>query len=487
MRILLVVNAPSNWPLRVRGVEVVAARQYLTDPQYNAIRHARVFNLCRSFAYQSLGYYVSLLAEARGHRPAPDVVTIQDMRSTAISRVLTDDLDHLVQKTLKGIKGDSFAMSIYFGRTLAKRDRSLGSRLFGLFRNPLMRAHFARKEGEWSMQGIRPITANEIPDSHWDSVLESAEQYFAARNWSGPRARRPRYHMALLVDPDEAQPPSNAKALDRFRRAGRRAGFGVETISRDDFGRIGEFDALFIRTMTVVNQYTFRFARRAEAEGLAVIDDPLSIARCTNKVYLAECLAQHHVPTPQTLVVHRDNVDQVIDTLGLPCVLKQPDGSFSTGVTKAETADELRDKVGRLLADSELAIAQQYLPTDFDWRIGVLDGKPLFACQYKMARSHWQIIGRSSTGRLIEGGVRTFAVEDAPRRVVSTAVRASKLIGNGLYGVDMKQVGGKVYVIEINDNPNIDAGYEDRVLKSELYDRIMQSFVNRIESLRNGK
>ncbi len=46
--------------------------------------------------------------------------------------------------------------------------------------------------------------------------------------------------------------------------------------------------------------------------------------------------------------------------------------------------------------------------------------------------------------------------------------------------------GRRAVVIEVNDNPNLEAGYEDRVLKNELYDRVMQSFVRRIEHLRNG-
>jgi glutathione synthase/RimK-type ligase-like ATP-grasp enzyme len=65
--------------------------------------------------------------------------------------------------------------------------------------------------------------------------------------------------------------------------------------------------------------------------------------------------------------------------------------------------------------------------------------------------------------------------------VVRTALRAANLIGDGLYGVDIKQVGQSLYVIEVNDNPNIDAGVEDAVLKDELYKRIMRVILRRIE------
>ena len=60
-----------------------------------------------------------------------------------------------------------------------------------------------------------------------------------------------------------------------------------------------EFDALFIRETTLVNHHTYRFARRAASEGLVVIDDPESILKCTNKVFLAELLSRHKMPMPQ--------------------------------------------------------------------------------------------------------------------------------------------------------------------------------------------
>jgi glutathione synthase/RimK-type ligase-like ATP-grasp enzyme len=222
-------------------------------------------------------------------------------------------------------------------------------------------------------------------------------------------------------------------------------------------------------------------ARRAAAEGLAVIDDPDSILKCTNKVYLAQLLERYKIGAPKTLLIHRDNADQVISILGLPCILKQPDGTFSQGVVKVDTVRGLDQQIERMLERSEMIVGQEFLPTEFDWRIGVLDGQPLWVCKYHMAKDHWQIVKRSDRGNAHFGEVEAMPVEEAPRDVVETAVRAANLIGDGLYGVDLKQVRNRNYVIEVNDNPNIDAGFEDAVLKEQLYLRIMESFVRRIE------
>ncbi len=49
-----------------------------------------------------------------------------------------------------------------------------------------------------------------------------------------------------------------------------------------------------------------------------------------------------------------------------------------------------------------------------------------------------------------------------------------------MYGLDIKVKDKKAYVIEINDNPNLDQGIEDEVLKEGLYDRIMMHFYDEI-------
>jgi glutathione synthase/RimK-type ligase-like ATP-grasp enzyme len=65
---------------------------------------------------------------------------------------------------------------------------------------------------------------------------------------------------------------------------------------------------------------------------------------------------------------------------------------------------------------------------------------------------------------------------------VRLALKATQPIGRGLYGVDIKQVRDRFYVIEVNDNPNIDAGLEDKVCGDTLYADIMRVFLARIEA-----
>jgi glutathione synthase/RimK-type ligase-like ATP-grasp enzyme len=482
---LIVVNNPAYWPLHIPDVQVVAARSYLTDLRYSRLEGTKVFNLCRHYTYQRLGYYVSLLAEARGHRPMPDINTIMNLRTNSMPRSDAQALDEEIQRVLKPLKGNVFTLSIYFGGNMAERYRRLALMLFNLFPAPMLRAEFVREDGTWAFKNISPIPVSEVPDSHRDFVQAAVTSYLSRAHRRPSKRNRPKYELAVLHDPDEEHSPSDERGIKRFVDAAWDVGINCEVITKGDYGRLAEFDALFIRETTAVNHHTYRFSRRAANLGLVVIDDPLSILRCTNKVYLAELLTHAQIPAPRTIIAHEDNLDDVIVHLGLPCVLKRPDGAFSQGVMKAGDVGELRRVIEKMLEDSELVIAQEWMPTEYDWRIGVLDGKPLYSCRYHMARRHWQIAKHEGNNSRF-GKVDTLPIEDTPPKVVEIAVKAATLIGRGLYGVDLKEVDGRPHVIEVNDNPNLDAGYEDEVLKEELWRRIAQVFVDRIEAKRSG-
>lgn len=480
MRHLVVVNNPKNWSLQIPGVEVISAREYLTDENLSTSRSTKVYNLCKSYRYQSTGYYVSLLATARGHKPIPSVLAIQDLKSQSMVRIVSDELDRMIQSSLKPIQGDTFTLSIYFGKNMAKRYVRLCNRLFLHFQAPLLRAEFVRKDGEWLLKTINHIAASDIPKEHHSFVIEAAQDYFRKKS-PATAPKDSRYDLAILVNPEEKLPPSDEKAIQRFIRAAESLDFYVELITKEDYGRLNEFDALFIRETTSVNHHTYRIARRAAAEGLVVIDDPESILKCTNKVYLAELLKKHNLPAPKTLIISPDNKGIVSEKLGFPCIIKQPDSSFSVGVEKVENEEEFEEITNQLFEKSDLLIVQEFIPTSFDWRVGILNRKPLYVCRYHMARKHWQIFEHAGDGKTHSGKVDTMSVEKAPPQVVDIALKSASLIGNGLYGVDLKEVDGQVYLIEINDNPSIDSGFEDLVLKDDLYKIIMQEILHRIE------
>ncbi len=483
MKPLLVVDSPKRWPLKIPGMELVSSYQYLSDPEYAQGTGRKVFNLCRSFRYQAAGYYVSLLAEARGHKPLPSVSVIQDLKLAPVIRVASQDLDELIQENLKRIKSDEFDVSIYFGHNLAEGHDKLAQAVFNAFPAPLLRARF-EKDGRWRLTGVKVIGLGDVPESHRPFVIEQAERYLRRSPRKSRSAPPSRFDLAILRNSQEDIPPSNEGALKKFIQAGESIGIRCELIEKDSYGRIAEFDGLFIRETTQVNHHTYRFARRATVEGMVVVDDPRSIVRCTNKVYLAETLNRHRLATPRTLILSSENAAAGIRSLGFPCVLKKPDSAFSIGVKRLDSDDGLEQRLEQLFEESDLLIAQEFVPTDYDWRIGVLGGKPLFACRYGMAPGHWQIVQR--IGDEVEyGDFSCVPIQKVPDEVLKLAVKSAALMGEGLYGVDLKVVGGKAVVIEVNDNPNIDAGIEDSLLGDQLYLAVMDYFLRRFEEPRS--
>ncbi|MEK9920377.1 MAG: hypothetical protein VW519_06945, partial [Luminiphilus sp.] len=127
--------------------------------------------------------------------------------------------------------------------------------------------------------------------------------------------------------------PSCPKALDLIQRAAERKGFYVERITAKDRKRLPEFDALFIRETTAVNHHTYQISREAVAEGLIVIDDPWSILRCANKIFLYERLTRARVRQPKAWLFYaKSDWRQSHPNLPFPLVIKRPEGCFSTGV-----------------------------------------------------------------------------------------------------------------------------------------------------------
>jgi glutathione synthase/RimK-type ligase-like ATP-grasp enzyme len=486
MKVLFVVERAQQWPFEIADAGVATARAYLTDPAYGSGIQPQLVNLCRVDRYQGRGYYVSLLAEARGHRPLPDVKAIEDLQVDAQVKTLAARLGELAGKSIQHQASDRFEIDAYFGHDPAEVHAELAGQLFAIVQAPLVRAQFKRENGAWKLDKLTAIGVADIPPQHRPFLLKAATQFVAgdgAAQPDGARSETPR--VAILRDPAEQDRPSNDEALRKFVEAAPAVGLAAEIIGPGDAERLPEFDGLFIRTSTNVGHYTYEFSRRAESLGLVVIDDPDSILKCTNKVYLNELMQRHKVPTPKTMMVHRGNIDQVVPTLGLPCIVKQPDGGFGLGVVKIESQEQLAGETNRLLESSELLVAQEWLPTEFDWRVCVFDRRALFVCKYFMAPGHWQIIKHEETGSA-EGDTLAISVGEAPEIVVSTAVRAANLIGSGLYGVDLKQLGDQCVLIEINDNPNVDAGNEDQVLKDALYREVMGVFARRIAQRRRA-
>jgi len=481
---VILVDQPKDLPNAETPHKVITTSEYLARPRLFDMGRPKLVNLARSYAYQSKGYYASLLAEARGHRVVPTVETMLELREAKLYEhslpELEDELNRCARRADYQPEGE-FKLLVCFGIARDERFEQFGRLLFDWFRCPALEVNV--EPGTWlSIERIRPRNITRLANGE-ASFLREALHRHTKREWRDPKARTiAKYDLAVLYDPNEKMAPSSPASIKYMARIAEKLSIDVEPVTKRQLAELAEYDGLFIRETTSIDNHTYRFARRAWQEGMPVIDDPISMIRCTNKVFLMELLGQNQIATPPTVMLaDAGDLPRAMDELGLPLVVKIPDGSFSRGVHKVQTPEEFRRIADELFEETDLLLAQKFLPTEFDWRVGVLAGEPLFVCQYRMARGHWQIVKHRPDGSAREGGFRTFDLDKAPAQLVDIAVRAVGPIGEGFYGVDIKETDHGFIVMEVNDNPNLEHGIEDQVGKDEIWIRLLKWFVERFE------
>jgi glutathione synthase/RimK-type ligase-like ATP-grasp enzyme len=483
--VLILLDSLSEWKPYDETRSVRTVSDYLKNKPEG--KDAKlVINLSDDYGYNSEGYYGSLLAQARGHKVIPGVDVINKLESgmgVRMGRALHKLCYQWTEK--QGIpEGTLWQMNIYFGVCREKGLERIARFIFDHYPSPLLRVTFnARPRNQ--IETIQALSLRDLSPAEQD-FFAGALDNFNKKIWRAPRSpRHCRYSVAILHDPQEKFPPSNRKAIHKFLDIAKKMDIHAELITEEDSAKLMEFDALFIRSTTSLNHITFHLSQKAEQSDMVVIDDPTSIIRCTNKVYLSELLQRERIPSPASQLLFRSGEQTFGETasgLGVPFIIKIPDGSFSHDMFKVGDEAEFREATGRLFEKSAILLAQEYIPTEFDWRIGILNGEALYACKYYMAKNHWQIYNHSSAkGCDRTGLVDTLPLYQVPQHVIRTALKATSLIGKGLYGVDLKETGSRAVVIEINDNPSIDHGIEDAILGDELYYRILNYFVRSLE------
>ncbi len=269
----------------------------------------------------------------------------------------------------------------------------------------------------------------------------------------------------------------------RFKNAAEAHGHELHYLFRPELAKIPRYDALFIRALTDPLNASYVASRMAELHGLPVIDDSHSIRVCCDKVNMYRHLQRAGVPIPPTAFLRPAEVttataERLFAEMGHPLVLKAPHSSFSSHVEKVESPEAFVRTGQRFLHRADRVVVQGFVESSFDWRVGVLAGRPLYTCRYLIAAKTFKVQAIVD-GHICYGRVESMPVAEAPPAVVQTAIAAARAIGGGLYGVDLK-VGtdGQVVVIEVNDNPSINAGDED-AYAPELYERIVLHLLDR--------
>lgn len=286
--------------------------------------------------------------------------------------------------------------------------------------------------------------------------------------------------IACFVEAYNFEDKSEREALNAFKSTAESMGHSFDFIFKDSIPNIRNYDSLFIRATTDPGNSAYIASRIAQLAGKKVIDDPHSIRACSNKVILHDLFLKNDIPSPKSILFHGDysdeNLKNIFRTLGFPVVIKTPYTRFSSHVEKAENEGQFIEISKHLLRKAKVLVIQEYIRSDFDWRVGMLNNEVLFLCKYCIPDGGWKIKSKIN-GKNVWG--KTIAV---PRDSISPdlknlSIRLSKYIGDGLYGLDVKETDDGFKVIEINDNPSIYLGSEDSEDK-DIYIKIISALVS---------
>ena len=285
-------------------------------------------------------------------------------------------------------------------------------------------------------------------------------------------------NIACFVEKYNFTDPREEGALQRFKLAAEKQGSEFHFLFREDINEVPKYDAVFIRATTDPLNTAYVVSKTAWELGLRVIDDPESITICGNKIHQYALFEKYDVPRIPTMFLdkeelHHKKISEIFDTLGKPVVIKAPYTSFSRYVEKAACETSFREVAKRFFRKSDVLAIQKFTPTAFDWRVGVLNNEVLYVCKYMIPKGKWKH-GAKLRGKPTVIWGRTVSLKrcEMPPVLREVALKACSVVGKGLYGVDIKEVNGDFVVVEVNDNPSIYAGYEDRS-DHDIYKRII--------------
>ncbi len=284
--------------------------------------------------------------------------------------------------------------------------------------------------------------------------------------------------LGIFVDRKTLSNSEQLNALIRCRDVAETLGHTANFIFPVDIHKIKKMDAIFIRARTDPMNITYVAAQMARFHRIPVLDDPESIRCCSDKIHMYSRLIRENISLPKTVFLSRhdlnvERVTRLFDELGTPLIVKEPSTSFSLRVEKVSDIADFFKVAQRFIKLSDWIVVQQYIESKYDWRIGVLDGKLLYACKYTIPSVTFKIQA-SVNGHIVYCGVESVPPEKVPLHVIQLGIDAANAIGRGLYGVDIKNNNGDACVIEVNDNPSIESGEDD------CYPRVFETIISHL-------
>jgi ribosomal protein S6--L-glutamate ligase len=213
---------------------------------------------------------------------------------------------------------------------------------------------------------------------------------------------------------------------------------------------LDNYDAVIPRIGASVTFYGAALVRLFETNGVFCVNGSLPITRARDKLRCLQLLARKNIGLPVTGFAHSpDDIDDLIKLVGgAPLVIKLLEGTQGIGVVLAETKNAARSVIDAFLGIKANILLQEYVKEagGADIRCFVVDGKVIAAMQRQAPPGEF----RSNLHR--GGHAQPVSISEAER---VAAVRAAKVMGLNVAGVDILRSERGPLVMEVNASPGL--------------------------------
>ena len=214
---------------------------------------------------------------------------------------------------------------------------------------------------------------------------------------------------------------------------------------------LGKFDAVIPRISSNMTKYGTAIVRQLEMQGEYCLSKSLAITRARDKLRSMQLLAKYNIDIPKT-VVSRDSgdIDQLLDQLdGAPVIIKLASGTHGNGVVLAETKKAAKSTLQAFYLTNDQGtniLLQEFIKESAgtDIRAFVVGSKVVASMQR-------QSLDDDFRSNLHKGGSGT-PIKLTPEEE-KVAVKAAKVMGLSVAGVDIMRSSRGPLVLEVNASP----------------------------------
>ena len=211
------------------------------------------------------------------------------------------------------------------------------------------------------------------------------------------------------------------------------------------------FDAVIPRIAASHTLYGLAVLRQFEMMGVYPLNESVAIGRSRDKLRSLQLLARDGIGLPVTAFANDpQRTDEIIDIAGgAPVVIKLLEGTQGIGVVLSETKKSAKSVIEAFHGAEIAILVQQYIKESEgrDLRVFVIGGKAVAAIMRQGAEGDF----RSNLHR--GGKAEKTQITPMERK---TAIRAAKIMGLNVAGVDMLRSNQGPVVMEVNSSPGLE-------------------------------